>query len=493
MTKQSSHTMRRGVALALGLALAAGGATTLTGCAPDERPAAIEAAVTTALGAAPYLPGATVGDVAAAVSSAGKKPASIAVPIRLPDLGAAAKAGAEDAVIARITPGGPYQSPLAAAQALAGLSQTAWQDWLAANAATVPCATVTVPVSTSQKRGQPVAVSIDEAALRAALLPYQKTNVRLYVEAVQALPAWQETIIAQQATGFARTITGLPRTLLDQVKLTGVEPLEQNAFTVTLSYPDPAAVVAYQVETARQGYGDGKIFDGVTPEDLRARAETVTDIPATLETTPVTGQAVLEMDSPRIDTVDVPGAKSIDIADTLEAHLDRLIDRYRVHLRDGSYTVPSLDEAWTTDVNAAVERLRPQFVMPVDRPGTSRLVGGGSGQPMKLTAQGEDDLHITFFTWGTSNAVVSAFVKAGESINLRVPTGSYHLVYASGETWYGPGYSFGPTGNYAEAQEDDARTAKAYTVSGGYQYQLTFQPATGGNASAGSTDNPFPT
>jgi len=46
--------------------------------------------------------------------------------------------------------------------------------------------------------------------------------------------------------------------------------------------------------------------------------------------------------------------------------------------------------------------------------------------------------------------VMSVFIRAGESVEVTVPLGSYKAKTASGQTWYGDAVRFGPTTSYSE-------------------------------------------
>jgi hypothetical protein len=46
--------------------------------------------------------------------------------------------------------------------------------------------------------------------------------------------------------------------------------------------------------------------------------------------------------------------------------------------------------------------------------------------------------------------VISVFVRAGETVEVRVPLGSYFLHIASGEKWYGESIRFGPNTTYIQ-------------------------------------------
>jgi len=70
----------------------------------------------------------------------------------------------------------------------------------------------------------------------------------------------------------------------------------------------------------------------------------------------------------------------------------------------------------------------------------------------------------------TSHALMLFFfIRSGEVLSTDVPVGQYELRYASGETWYGEEYRFGPDTGYrkADAQldfEQEGNKVTGYTI-----------------------------
>ena len=73
----------------------------------------------------------------------------------------------------------------------------------------------------------------------------------------------------------------------------------------------------------------------------------------------------------------------------------------------------------------------------------------------------------------TNNELSSYFIRGGESLNIKVPLGTYEIRYATGKQWYGvsalfgPETSFGNTGSGAACCGKRARPYPARPV-GGY-------------------------
>lgn len=49
--------------------------------------------------------------------------------------------------------------------------------------------------------------------------------------------------------------------------------------------------------------------------------------------------------------------------------------------------------------------------------------------------------------------VVSYFIRGGETLDVNLPTGSYVVKYAYGDTWYGEEHLFGENTGYSKADE----------------------------------------
>jgi len=53
----------------------------------------------------------------------------------------------------------------------------------------------------------------------------------------------------------------------------------------------------------------------------------------------------------------------------------------------------------------------------------------------------------------TGAPVMTVFVRSGTTVEVKVPLGTYEVRYASGETWYGYEYLFGPETSYSKADK----------------------------------------
>lgn len=99
--------------------------------------------------------------------------------------------------------------------------------------------------------------------------------------------------------------------------------------------------------------------------------------------------------------------------------------------------------------------------------------------PLNITTEPDGfNYLVKVLDWNTKNLVLTAFIRSGETANLIVPFGSFEIKYATGKTWYGYDYLFGPGTSYYRAE-----SRMDFTQSGNSYFGRTIQlmPSTGGN------------
>jgi len=74
----------------------------------------------------------------------------------------------------------------------------------------------------------------------------------------------------------------------------------------------------------------------------------------------------------------------------------------------------------------------------------------------------------------TNHAVLTVFVRGGDTVTTRVPLGTYVLKYADGDKWYGYDHRFGPGTGYSKAD-------KLFTFDQETGYTITLYPVPNGN------------
>ena len=79
---------------------------------------------------------------------------------------------------------------------------------------------------------------------------------------------------------------------------------------------------------------------------------------------------------------------------------------------------------------------------------------------------------------------LSAFIRAGESQTIYLPTGNYKMIQAIGYTWYGEPLAFGPNGMYSQMDE-------VFDIKNNYDYTLTLYAVEDGNLSNSTIPYPY--
>lgn len=98
--------------------------------------------------------------------------------------------------------------------------------------------------------------------------------------------------------------------------------------------------------------------------------------------------------------------------------------------------------------------------------------------PLSIDTSPGSDYLVKLVNANTGQDVLDVYVKGGRNIELKVPLGSYHIKYASGEKWYGYEHLFGPNTGYSKADSLFRFEDTGYQVTG---YTLTLYRVTNGN------------
>ncbi len=91
------------------------------------------------------------------------------------------------------------------------------------------------------------------------------------------------------------------------------------------------------------------------------------------------------------------------------------------------------------------------------------------------TRQGTGHYFVKIVSCTTDEPVITVFVQSGQSVNTKVPLGSYKIKYAAGSQWYGETYLFGPDTSYSMADKRFDFEEIGNQVSG-FTVQLFLQP-----------------
>jgi hypothetical protein len=111
------------------------------------------------------------------------------------------------------------------------------------------------------------------------------------------------------------------------------------------------------------------------------------------------------------------------------------------------------------DVQTNNEGHSPATPVPIDYPampvtqGIHQLYTSAEQiAPFRIvTPSGADSFYIKLTDASTGVLVMTFFVHGGQSFEAVVPAGTYRVKYATGATWYGVDFVFGPDTRYSEA------------------------------------------
>jgi len=87
--------------------------------------------------------------------------------------------------------------------------------------------------------------------------------------------------------------------------------------------------------------------------------------------------------------------------------------------------------------------------LPLPRSGLFRGFSPVNAPPLKVTNSPGANTLMKLIRTSDGAEVMSIFIRAGQTVELGVPVGSYKAKIASGQTWYGDSIRFGPNTSYA--------------------------------------------
>lgn len=117
-----------------------------------------------------------------------------------------------------------------------------------------------------------------------------------------------------------------------------------------------------------------------------------------------------------------------------------------------------------------------QPVQPIPHTGDHTASFSHGVAPLKIRTSSNGNYHyfVKIVHAYTNNELGSYFIRSGDTLDIKVPTGSYEIKYATGKVWYGPKYLFGPDTHYSKADSIFNFTHNGYQYSG-YSVELIMQ------------------
>lgn len=200
--------------------------------------------------------------------------------------------------------------------------------------------------------------------------------------------------------------------------------------------------------------------------------------------------------------------KNTSYAKLAEQRIDSLYDDFEfvkakgtlkayVTFADGHPNSPHVDEAWQcvarelegyvfkrktlnkadeSEVRTLLERYKQS------RPASGALYGAGGRytSPLQIItpSYGSTDYFVKLVNKSNGRSV-GIYVRAGATIEVEIPDGTYSVRYSTGSQWYGSRFLFGLNASYNRANRD-------FTFSNGSGYSLTLQKVANGNLQTSS-------
>lgn len=101
---------------------------------------------------------------------------------------------------------------------------------------------------------------------------------------------------------------------------------------------------------------------------------------------------------------------------------------------------------------------------------------------LKVNTKGESHYLVKLAPFYSTSSRMAIFIRAGQSIDIKVPLGTYEFRFASGKKWYGYDKLFGHDTRYSKGEGlmefTKTATAKGYRIKG---HKVTLYAVAGGN------------
>jgi len=117
---------------------------------------------------------------------------------------------------------------------------------------------------------------------------------------------------------------------------------------------------------------------------------------------------------------------------------------------------------------------QPAQVLPQTGAGSKSFNNAVAPLEIKTSRNGGYHYFVKIVDAYTDRELGRFFIRSGETLDIEVPLGSYEIRYASGKTWYGVEYLFGPDTTYSKADSVFHFTYNGYQYSG-YTVELIMQ------------------
>lgn len=146
-----------------------------------------------------------------------------------------------------------------------------------------------------------------------------------------------------------------------------------------------------------------------------------------------------------------------------------------------SLTKPAENSQAASSTVSSTTDTQPPSYAPVTPPHTGTILRMPLEErvaPLRIHTSGSGYYYYVLSKVGTNTVYMSFFGKAGETVDVDVPVGTYDLYYTYGETWYGTAHLFGEKAFYGKCDRTMSFTSDADGYSG---FELTLYAVQNGN------------
>lgn len=157
----------------------------------------------------------------------------------------------------------------------------------------------------------------------------------------------------------------------------------------------------------------------------------------------------------------------------------RILDRWKFWLIlaaiiGGAYIADKVSPGPATRKAAAVAAFN-QPVVSISQGVYRRYTNREAVAPFRIvTSPGNESYFVKLVEAGSGSQVMAMFIRGGQTFETQVPLGTFRVKYATGATWYGEQYLFGPTTHYSEADKTFEFARSGNQISG-YTVELIKQ------------------
>lgn len=116
----------------------------------------------------------------------------------------------------------------------------------------------------------------------------------------------------------------------------------------------------------------------------------------------------------------------------------------------------------------------PAQALPPTGANNASFTNGVAPLNIKTSSAGGYHYFVKIVNTVSRQELGSYFIRSGGVLDVDVPVGSYEIRYATGKTWYGASYLFGPETSYSKADSVFNFSFDGYQYSG-YTVELIMQ------------------